>query len=95
MLCEGNLLVFLALNIPACFKYQSTNPSCFVGQALLGEWWALVNEVRPAAAVAVDVDNIGLPTPERQTGRGAHGETQQGAPASLLDDVEQDAFLPG
>lgn len=54
-----------------------------------------MNEVRAAAAVAADVGKTGIPTPERQTGRVAHGETQQGAPTSLLDDVEQDAFLPG
>lgn len=54
-----------------------------------------MNEVRAAAAVAVDDKKTGLPTPERQTGRVAHDETQQSAPTSLLDDVEQDAFLPG
>lgn len=67
---------------------------CF-GQALLGEWWALVNEVRAATAVSVGVGKTGLPTSERQTARVSSGETQQGAPISLLDDVEQDAFLPG
>lgn len=54
-----------------------------------------MNEARAAAAVAVDTGKTGLPTPEHQPGRVAHGETQQAAPTSLLDEVEQDAFLPG
>lgn len=54
-----------------------------------------MNEVRAATAVSVGVGKTGLPTSERQTARVSSGETQQGAPISLLDDVEQDAFLPG
>ncbi|CBN78544.1 ATG2 Autophagy-related protein homolog [Ectocarpus siliculosus] len=64
-------------------------------QALLGEWWALVSEVRPAAVVPADVGNTNSPAPKRQAGRVSHGEAKQSAPKSLLDGVEQDAFLPG
>lgn len=62
-------------------------------QTLLGEWWKLVNEV-PAAATA-DLDKAGFPTSKRQSEREARVDAHPGAPTSLLDDVEQDAFLPG
>eukprot|EP00903_Cladosiphon_okamuranus_P020010 g18380.t1 len=86
--------VELWMGVVHVYTCQDSLSTC---QALLGEWWALMNEVRAAAAVAVavDVGKTGLSTPERQTGRVARDKTQQGAPTSLLDDVEQDAFLPG
>lgn len=68
--------------------------SFIAAQALLGEWWSLVNEVR-TAAVVTDLGRTGLPTPESHTGRVGHDVTQQSAPTSLLDDVEQDTFRPG
>lgn len=65
-------------------------------QALLGEWWTLVNAVpTAAAAAAADLDKAGVHPSKRQFERESRDETQQGVPTSLLDDVEQDAFLPG
>ncbi len=61
-------------------------------QTLLGEWWTLVSEVPAAVA---DLDKAGSPTSKRQSEREARDDAHPGAPTSLLDDVEQDAFLPG
>lgn len=77
-----------------CNSYRLNRSSC-VMQALLGEWWALVNEVPAAAAAAVDLDKAGFPTSKRQFEREAREDSHPGASTSLLDDVEQDAFLPG
>lgn len=92
---EKSSLLSLAHFIPACFSIGQLTLLVSRDRRCWGEWWALVNEVRASAAVAGGLDKTGLPTPDRQTGRAAHGETRQSAPTSLLDDVEQDAFLPG
>lgn len=63
----------------------------FEMQALLGEWWALVNECRTAAA---DLEKSDLSKCQRPAGQASQVEAQH-IGKSLLDDVEQDAFLPG
>lgn len=63
-------------------------------QALLGEWWELVNECR-AVAAAADLDKAGPRVSKRPRGQEAQDEARESAPISLLDDVEQDAFMPG
>lgn len=68
--------------------------SFLAAQALLGEWWALVNEVR-TATVATDRARTSLLSPNSQAARVSDDVTQQSTPTSLLDDVEQDAFRPG
>lgn len=78
-----------------CYQYTRTctSPVAKLGvQALLGEWCALVNECR---AVPTEAGKTGLSAPKREPGRRAQDETQDSGPKSLLDDVEQDAFLPG
>lgn len=76
-----------------CFERSFSTGSCAdVFQALLGEWCALVNECR-AASVAPRTPIAR--NPERQVGREAQEWLPENTLTSLLDDVEQDAFLPG
>ncbi|CAM9161574.1 unnamed protein product, partial [Hapterophycus canaliculatus] len=85
--------VELWMGVVHVYTCQDSLSTC---QALLGEWWALVNEVRTAeAAAAAGIGKTVPSTPQRQTGRTIHEEAQESAVTSLLDDVEQDAFLPG
>lgn len=61
-------------------------------QALLGEWWALVNECR---AASVEPHTPIVRDTDRQVGRESQERLPENTLTSLLDDVEQDAFLPG
>lgn len=61
-------------------------------QALLREWWALFNECRTAAA---DLGKAEVGKPKLGGRAALHDDAQEIVPTSLLDDVEQDAFLPG
>lgn len=61
-------------------------------QELLGEWCAFINECRAAAA---DLGQNVESEPKPQIGKLIADHPGDAAPTSLLDDVQQDAFLPG
>ncbi|CAM9374638.1 unnamed protein product [Scytosiphon promiscuus] len=85
--------VELWMGVVHVYTCQDSLSTC---QALLGEWWALVNEVRTAeVAAAAEIGKAIRSTPKRQSGRVVQKDAQESAVTSLLDDVEQDAFLPG